>query len=267
MRLSHRDFDLTHEALLDLYEHRNLGEFRRDLPGIFLKLIPNEHFCLPSYSIDPMTRSAKLIDYIESGVSAPAEIIPQWEAHFWEHPFTKYFSQGGTSTALILADFLTCTQLRNSSLWDLVCRVLQYNRLICLPVAWTAGMAAIGLGRRGRHFTERDRLILNLLRPHFNRAYKNAESTTARRNGDGPFLSEHGLLPREREVAHWIAQGKSNVEIAMILQVSPRTVEKHMERILAKLKVENRTTAAVLICRCADYANEPPNQLSSARWP
>ena len=40
-------------------------------------------------------------------------------------------------------------------------------------------------------------------------------------------------------------QGKTNEEIGIILQVSARTVEKHLEHILAKLGVENRTAAAL----------------------
>jgi len=50
-----------------------------------------------------------------------------------------------------------------------------------------------------------------------------------------------GLTPRQAEVAYWVAQGKTNPEIAIILGASPRTIDKHMERILARLGVENRS--------------------------
>ncbi len=52
------------------------------------------------------------------------------------------------------------------------------------------------------------------------------------------------LTPREREVLRWMAQGKSNAEIAAILGIAPGTAKQHVERILAKLGVENRTAAA-----------------------
>jgi DNA-binding NarL/FixJ family response regulator len=52
-----------------------------------------------------------------------------------------------------------------------------------------------------------------------------------------------GLTRREAEVMHWIAQGKSNSDIATILESSPRTVAKHIEHIFLKLKVESRTAA------------------------
>lgn len=55
-----------------------------------------------------------------------------------------------------------------------------------------------------------------------------------------------GLTPREVEVLVWVAEGKTNPEIAIILGTSARTVSKHVERILEKLKVENRTAAAAV---------------------
>jgi DNA-binding CsgD family transcriptional regulator len=53
-----------------------------------------------------------------------------------------------------------------------------------------------------------------------------------------------GLTEREAEVLVWIAKGKGNYEIGVILGAKPRTVCKHVEHILSKLKVENRTAAA-----------------------
>jgi DNA-binding NarL/FixJ family response regulator len=54
------------------------------------------------------------------------------------------------------------------------------------------------------------------------------------------------LTPRESEVLTWVCRGKTNHEIAMILDFSPRTVNKHLEQIFRKLAVENRTTAAAV---------------------
>jgi DNA-binding response OmpR family regulator len=57
------------------------------------------------------------------------------------------------------------------------------------------------------------------------------------------------LTQRESEVLMWIARGKSNRDIAEILDLSPRTVNKHLEQIYAKLGVENRASAAALAVR------------------
>jgi DNA-binding CsgD family transcriptional regulator len=53
----------------------------------------------------------------------------------------------------------------------------------------------------------------------------------------------HHLTRREQEVLVWLARGKSNWEIAAILEIKPATVGKHLERIYPKLGVENRTAA------------------------
>ena len=54
-----------------------------------------------------------------------------------------------------------------------------------------------------------------------------------------------GLTPRQAEVAYWVAQGKANAEIGTILGASPRTIDKHMERILERLGLENRASLIV----------------------
>ena len=54
------------------------------------------------------------------------------------------------------------------------------------------------------------------------------------------------VTSREAEVLVWIARGKSNRDIGDILGLSPRTVNKHLETVFAKLGVENRASAAVL---------------------
>ncbi|MGY4406991.1 DNA-binding NarL/FixJ family response regulator [Bradyrhizobium sp. USDA 3315] len=67
-------------------------------------------------------------------------------------------------------------------------------------------------------------------------------------SGDMPaeFSSELGLTTREGEVLSWLSKGKTNRDIAQILGLSPRTVDKHLEQIYAKLGVENRTAAAAI---------------------
>ncbi|MCX7203848.1 MAG: response regulator [Burkholderiales bacterium] len=52
------------------------------------------------------------------------------------------------------------------------------------------------------------------------------------------------LTARETEVLLWVARGKTNRDIAEILGMSPRTVNKHLEHVFEKLGVETRTAAA-----------------------
>lgn len=54
------------------------------------------------------------------------------------------------------------------------------------------------------------------------------------------------LTRRESEILAWLGEGKTNIEIAALLAISPRTVEKHCENLFAKLGVETRLGAALL---------------------
>ena len=64
------------------------------------------------------------------------------------------------------------------------------------------------------------------------------------------------LTPREAEVLFWISQGKSNHDIGVILGAKTGTICKHVEHILAKLNVENRTAAAVIALAALARANK-----------
>ena len=54
-----------------------------------------------------------------------------------------------------------------------------------------------------------------------------------------------GVTRREAEILYWIGRGKTDPEIARLLSISPRTVQKHIEHIFAKLGVETRTAAVM----------------------
>ncbi|MBB4842690.1 DNA-binding NarL/FixJ family response regulator [Paucibacter oligotrophus] len=54
------------------------------------------------------------------------------------------------------------------------------------------------------------------------------------------------LTSREAEVLSWLSKGKTNRDIADILSISPRTVNKHLEHLFEKLGVETRSAAAAI---------------------
>lgn len=97
------------------------------------------------------------------------------------------------------------------------------------------------LNRCGRDFGERDRERLELLRPHL--AFLYAQAGTLRPIAPDPMPA--GLTPREREVLRWLAHGKTDAEIAGLMSLSKRTVQKHLEHVYVKLGVETRTAAVM----------------------
>ena len=108
-----------------------------------------------------------------------------------------------------------------------------------LPAAILGGESPLVV----RRFTERDR--------HDRQMFVLEE----RGSPPGPAaLLQLGVTPREAEVLYWLAQGKSNPDIATILGANVRTVHKHVEHIFQKLGLETRhaaTLAALEVLRPA----------------
>jgi len=71
------------------------------------------------------------------------------------------------------------------------------------------------------------------------------------RTRDDVQVLQHALslTVREADVLLWISRGKANRDIGEILQISPRTVNKHLEQVFVKLGVENRAAAAARAVR------------------
>jgi DNA-binding NarL/FixJ family response regulator len=88
----------------------------------------------------------------------------------------------------------------------------------------------------GRDFSERDRALLTLLRPHLQQAYHDAE----RRRSPVPELT-----PRHWDLLHLIAGGRTNSQIARQLGLAEGTVRTHLENIYGRLNVSNRTAAVI----------------------
>jgi DNA-binding NarL/FixJ family response regulator len=68
--------------------------------------------------------------------------------------------------------------------------------------------------------------------------------------GSSTPLESLGLTPREAEVLLWVAQGKSNADIATILSTAEGTIKKHMQHVFEKLHVESRSAASLLALQC-----------------
>ncbi|HTI18862.1 MAG TPA: response regulator transcription factor [Trinickia sp.] len=60
------------------------------------------------------------------------------------------------------------------------------------------------------------------------------------------LVSQFGITTREAEVLLWLSRGKTNRDIGDILDMAPRTVNKHLEHLFRKLHVETRSAAAAL---------------------
>ena len=263
-----------------------------------------------------------------------------------DHPVLNYFRTTGDGQAIKISDFVDEAEYHRLDVYKTAYKITGAEDQMGFGVqVGSSFVLGYAFDRGERSFVERDRILLNLIRPHVIQAYLHLEElaghqelqrdlqTALRENGVGlvildgarkivhktpgawekiaacmpvpddgatlpetltrwafggnetpdsltlgaeptrlilrrkrqnenrllVFLSEENsaaaaerlarfnLTPREHEVLRWIGEGKSNSEIATILGVSTATAKTHVERILAKLGVENRTAAASVL--------------------
>jgi len=174
------------------------------------------------------------------------------EQVFWEHyrdcdPCSYPDRSGDVRSVTKLSDFYSARQWHATGMYSDHDRPrgLEHELLLCLPDAGRTAepRQAAGPGRtvrlmltrgRGPDFSERDRALLALLRPHLQHAYLDAE----RRRHPTPQLTT-----RQRELMYLVAAGHTNTQIARLLGLSEGTVRTHLANIYGRLQVSSRTAA------------------------
>ncbi|MBE8520371.1 LuxR family transcriptional regulator [Amycolatopsis sp. H6(2020)] len=114
----------------------------------------------------------------------------------------------------------------------------RFSLLVSLPAPF-GHVRRLQLWRDGGHdFAERDRLVLQLLRPHLQEIHLHSQRWRA---------GAARLTPRELEVLRLVAEGMGNADIARRLFVSVGTVRKHLEHIFDHTGVRTRAKAVALV--------------------
>lgn len=170
-----------------------------------------------------------------------------YEAHVHLHPVRGHFRKTGASGPLLLSDLEPLIKFKNGPLYHDYFRHQSITRMLVLYVPISANSHfSLGVGRDGRDFSGEDRNLFACLHPHLFAAVQRelAQTIAELRPEDGhPASEKTHLTERESEILRWIAAGKNNPEIAVILGLSRHTIKTHVERILAKLGVDNRMAA------------------------
>jgi DNA-binding CsgD family transcriptional regulator len=350
MRLNHSDWEQVSGFLQELYAQTDVEAFRQTVLTGLLRLIPSGHASFNE--INSQTNS--LVIAMQPWVPEVFARTPQLEAHFDEHPQLSHYRQSGDREVYQTTDFFSLREFRQKGIYQEVYRHLETEHQLACLLSELGAVTDVGiaLNRKLTKFSERDRAVLNHLRPHLIRARLNAfaivqaaervQSLTdaldtvqaglalvdnagrvtwitpqaacwlelhfpnarkhpdrlpeemerwlqaqlkalnqgsALANAPAAFVAhqqhstltvrfhavhdgatrlvfaerrellaverarELGLTAREAEVMHWIGEGKNNPEIAVLLNISSRTVHKHVEHIFAKLGVETRYAA------------------------
>jgi DNA-binding CsgD family transcriptional regulator len=182
------------------------------------------------------------------GAISPCE-IDAFDRHFFAHPLVREHGRNSAAVTKRIADLVPESEFRRTPLYNEYYRRIGIEHVAAVPIYVDRRfLVSFVLNRGATAFSDRERELLDIVRPHLANLYRLgiALDRAHEAPGDAPALT-----PREREVLDWVAAGKTNRDIATILGASPRTVEKHLERIYEKLGVETRTAAAMRALKLA----------------
>lgn len=230
MTLAHKDYVRFNEALAGMYVSSVTDGPLNAIVNGLIHIVGGEIACA-HFGNHQTSASA----YSAEGVMPPTEEIGE---AFRSHPRLLNAPLGNVVS---ISDFLSRQAWQQRSLYHLSKPYLHLEDDLGVTLECQQGnLLQACIMRERRSFQSQDRVLFSLMLPHFEAILK-LQSIA---NPQPPALSELGLTKREQEVLFWIAEGKTNAEVAGILSISPGTVRVHLEHIYPKLGVENRHGAA-----------------------
>jgi DNA-binding CsgD family transcriptional regulator len=226
----------------------DLDEFRDGLLTALGREVPSEYVSLNHIAPDPEQT------WSVSAPPLPAQDHEQFARYALQNPLADWHMRTRDGRPLRFSDIVTPEQLHATDLYREVYAQLGVEHQIAFTLPSPGQrIMAIALSRSERDYSDEERELLMLARPHLIQAYRNALDftdrpvTPARTPGIGPperDLEALGLTPAQARVLRRIATGTSTAAIATELQIAQRTVHKHLQRIYEKLDVSDRSTAA-----------------------
>ena len=166
-----------------------------------------------------------------------------WNNYFWPSEPCSYPDRTGDLRSITkISDFYSARQWHSTGMYYDVIHPggIEHQLILCLPagpgrIAGPGQIVRLVFSRGpGPDFSERDRALLTLLRPHLHQAYLDAE---------GRRVGTPQLTRRQWEPLRLVAAGHTNAQIARRLGLSEATVRKHLENIYGRLQVSSRTAA------------------------
>jgi DNA-binding CsgD family transcriptional regulator len=246
----------SHESLLTLIGDTigllELEEFRE---GLFVALrgaVPAEWAAIS----DVGAEGESIVEIIDPPF--PAEQEENFRRLYRQNPLVEHFARTHDGRPLRFSDVITRAQLHALELYTAVYRPVGIEYQIAFTLPHEAGRILGVVLCRGHHdFSDAERDLLEAARPFLIQAYRNAihysELLITRRSRPrsepAPELSALiglGLTRRQAQILQLLCAGAADRDIATHLAISPRTVQKHLERCYRELGVSHRAAATEL---------------------
>ena len=173
VRLCSRDLRATFDFLRNTYALPDLKAFAPHVISTLSSVVASDH---TSYNeVNP--RAGRY-----SGMSEPPidpRLLEAFTRHMSEHPLIAHYARTIDGRTLKISDFLSTQRFHHLGLYSEFFRQVHVEHQIAFVLpAPPPLVVGIALNRSRPDFSERDRLVLNLLRPHLIQAYRNAEAVT-----------------------------------------------------------------------------------------
>ena len=215
----------------------------------FRGIVPGEHF-------SAMLFNAKLHlveDYFlhQNWQAANTRFWPAAQQRLAEHPLAEKFLSQRQSTVFVRSRVVLDSVWQKTWLYNEVERPMGVEDLATVCQITSAEKVLILTCGRSGKFSDHDlapvhsfQRVLNAVIPCCLGVAKADAPSPGLSSGVHPPSPLSRLTAREGEILHWVRGGKRDPEIGIILDISPRTVQHHLENVYRKLGVENRTAAA-----------------------
>ncbi len=244
------------ELLGDVAGLLDIEEFRAGLLDAVGRAVPVDWISLNDLAPDP-AETVLLVD-----PPFPAEDHELFAGLAHENPLAAAFMRTQDGRAQRFSDVCTAAELHSTRLYrEFYGRIgLEHQIAFTLP-SGEGRILALALSRRGSEpdFSDAERELLNAARPFLIQCYGNAlEFSRLKAALDirlrtpavaftepdvAALLNDRGVTRRQREVLSLVSTGASAREVASALELSERTVHKHLQRCYALLGVHSRDEA------------------------
>ncbi|HEV7585817.1 MAG TPA: helix-turn-helix transcriptional regulator [Solirubrobacteraceae bacterium] len=233
------------ELVGDVCGMLDLEELRHGLLAALHRVLPSDYVSLNDIGPSP--------DQIVTIMQPDApELLPRWMTFAHENPLLRRYLRTLDGRAYRFSDVISPEELHELPLYHAVYAPLGVEHQIAFNLpASPERVLAVALSRKRSDYSDAERDFANRARPFLIQAYLNAIAVHELRgrgaDSGTPMLERlhaAGLTSREAQVMRLVALGRSNNHVGAELQISPRTVGKHLEHGFRKLGVADRSTAA-----------------------
>jgi DNA-binding CsgD family transcriptional regulator len=229
--LCNRDLQAVLETLHAIGDDAPTNFARRGVASLS-KLIGSELTTLSVCDLDNNHRS--VVSDAPGAISARE--LQVFDHYFPEHPLVRAHGRRPGARTIRISDLVRPDTFEESPLYNDYYRAIGIRHAMAVPIYVDQRLlVSFVFNRAASAFGDREVQVAEAMRPHLANLYRMCGTAA------GPDCA--ALTAREREVLEWVAAGKTNRDIGAILGASPRTIEKHLERVYEKLGVETRTAA------------------------